>query len=111
MQTQADGALVLKAPVPGGGGNADGKTGASDPGRATAAEYGAGDGRLEAELLVPSRPIGFVAPRATVLLRYQAFPYEKFGHQQGRLSRVSRSALGPSELGSLIGNPQQGEPY
>jgi membrane fusion protein len=69
------------------------------------------DGRLEAELLVPSRAIGFIEPGDRVLLRYQAFPYQKFGHQEGHVAAISRSALNPGELGALIGNGQQGEPF
>lgn len=67
--------------------------------------------KLEAELLVPSRAIGFIEPGDQVLLRYQAYPYQKFGHQQGRVARISRSALSGGELGALIGNAQQGEPF
>ena len=52
-----------------------------------------GDGALEAELLVPSRAVGFIAPGDRVLLRYQAFPWQKFGLQQGQVASVSRSAL------------------
>ncbi|KAB8198215.1 HlyD family efflux transporter periplasmic adaptor subunit [Lysobacter maris] len=52
-----------------------------------------GDGVLEAELLVPSRAIGFVEPGDTVLLRYQAYPYQKFGHHSGRVERISRSTV------------------
>jgi len=52
-----------------------------------------GDGALEAELLVPSRAIGFIEPGDTVLLRYHAYPYQKFGHQQGRVDQISRSAV------------------
>jgi len=52
-----------------------------------------GDGTLEAELLVPSRAIGFIAPGDRVLLRYQSFPWQKFGHQQGTVASISRSAL------------------
>ena len=66
-----------------------------------------GDGRLEAELLVPSRAIGFIEPGDSVLLRYQAYPYQKFGHHQGKVERISRSALGASELGTA----QAAEPY
>jgi membrane fusion protein len=62
-----------------------------------------GDGHLEAELLVPSRAIGFVEPGDQVLLRYQAYPWQKFGHQAGRVVRISRSALTPAELGALAG--------
>lgn len=52
-----------------------------------------GDGLLEAELLVPSRAIGFIDPGDEVLLRYQAYPYQKFGHHEGRVARISRSTL------------------
>jgi len=52
-----------------------------------------GDGALEAELLVPSRAIGFIDPGDTVLLRYHAYPYQKFGHQQGRVRQISRSPV------------------
>lgn len=111
VQTQASGALLVKAPV--GGVVA---THMIKPGQAVQAGQPLMsllpvDGKLEAELLVPSRAIGFIAPGDTVLLRYQAFPYQKFGHQQGQVARISRSALSGGELGALIGNAQQGEPY
>jgi membrane fusion protein len=54
--------------------------------------------RLEAHLYGPSRAIGFVRPGQLVRLRYQAYPYQRFGHQQGELASVSRSAIGPGEL-------------
>lgn len=66
-------------------------------------------GALEAHLLVPSRAVGFIAPGDAVLLRYQAFPYQKFGHQAGHVLRVSRSALGAAELVAL-GGGQPAEP-
>ena len=46
---------------------------------------------LEAELLVPSKAIGFVREGSKVVLRYEAFPFEKFGHQF-ELSLVFRGA-------------------
>ncbi|MBK9946426.1 MAG: HlyD family efflux transporter periplasmic adaptor subunit [Nitrospira sp.] len=64
-----------------------------------------GDGQLEADLRVPSRAIGFIELGDKVLLRYQAFPYQKFGHHAGRVARVSRSALGPAELGAQVSEP------
>jgi membrane fusion protein len=51
--------------------------------------------RLQAQLLVPSRAIGFIAPGDEVRLRYQAYPYQKFGHHLGRVLRISRSAITP----------------
>lgn len=69
------------------------------------------DSRLEARLLLPSRAIGFVDLGDTVLLRYQAFPHQKFGHHRGTVTQVSRSALTGSELRTLTGSDQPAEPF
>jgi membrane fusion protein len=39
-----------------------------------------------------------------VHLRYQAFPYQKFGHQPGRVIQVSRAPL-PASEGAVAGVP------
>jgi membrane fusion protein len=52
---------------------------------------------LHAELLVPSRAIGFIAPTQTVALRYQAFPYQRFGIYHGRVSQVSKTIINPGD--------------
>lgn len=66
---------------------------------------------LQAQLLVPSRAIGFVEPGSRVVLRYQAFPYQKFGQQYGKVADISRSALGPAEVAVVIGQAtRQAEP-
>lgn len=65
---------------------------------------------LEAQLLLPSRAIGFIEPGDSVLLRYQAFPHQKFGHHRGTVSQVSRSALAAQESRSLTGAGGSGEP-
>jgi len=54
--------------------------------------------RLDAHLYGPSRAVGFVHPGQRVLLRYQAYPYQKFGHYEGTVTSVSRSAVSPGEL-------------
>lgn len=58
---------------------------------------------LQAQLLVPSRAVGFIAPGSRVVLRYQAYPYQKFGQQYGHVASISRSALGPEEVVALTG--------
>jgi len=68
------------------------------------------DAPLEAELWVPSRAIGFVAPGNAVMLRYAAFPYQKFGHQRGTVRHISRTALGSRETSPMPGG-SAGEPY
>lgn len=68
----------------------------------------AGSG-LQAQLLVPSSSIGFVQAGERVVLRYQAFPYQKFGLYFGVVGQVSRSALSPLEVTELMGG-QSSEP-
>ena len=59
------------------------------------------DAKLQAQLFAPSSAVGFVRPNQAVELRYQAFPYQKFGHQSGAVVQVSRSPLQASELAGL----------
>lgn len=54
---------------------------------------------LEAHLYAPSRSIGFVRPGQDVLLRYPAYPHQKFGGHRGRIASISRNAMPPGELG------------
>jgi len=57
-----------------------------------------GSAPLEAHLYSPSRAIGFVSPGQRVRLRYQAYPYQKFGQYEGTVKSVSRSAISPAEM-------------
>lgn len=56
---------------------------------------------LQAHLYAPSSAVGFLHPQQQVQLRYQAYPYQKFGLQAGRVLDVSRTPLQASELSSL----------
>jgi membrane fusion protein len=56
---------------------------------------------LQARLYAPSSSIGFVQPGNTVMLRYQAFPYQKFGQYPGVVTSVSTSTVSPAELATL----------
>jgi hypothetical protein len=57
--------------------------------------------RLEARLYGPSRAISFVRPGQRVLLRYDAYPHQKFGHYAGTVTSVSRATVGASELAGV----------
>lgn len=59
------------------------------------------DARLEAHLYAPSRTIGFVRTGDRVLVRYQAFPYQKFGQHEGRVVGVSNAAVPSTELAAF----------
>ena len=53
---------------------------------------------LEAEIYVPSRSVGFLKPGMRVTLRYQAYPYQKFGQHQAHVREVALTSLRPEEL-------------
>jgi len=57
--------------------------------------------QLLAYLYAPSSAVGFLRPAQTVQLRYQAFPYQKFGHQTGKVLQVARTPLAAAELSAL----------
>jgi len=52
---------------------------------------------LQAELLVPSRSIGFIVRDQTVALRYQPFPYQRFGLYRGRVTDISKTLINPGD--------------
>jgi membrane fusion protein len=58
---------------------------------------------LHAQLLVPTRAIGFVQPGQGVVLRYDAFPFQRFGQYRGTVERVSRTVWSTGEkVGPLV---------
>ena len=61
---------------------------------------------MHAELLAPSSAIGFINQSDRVLLRYSAFPYQKFGEYWGTVVSVSDAALTPEEVQSLLAGAQ-----
>ena len=100
-ETEARRSLVIRAPEDGVvTAVLAGKGAAVSPGTALASLLPAG-AQLRAELFAPSSAVGFLREQQPVHLRYQAFPYQKFGHHDGRVLQVSRTPLQASELASL----------
>ena len=69
--------------------------------------------KLEAEMYVPSRAVGFIKPGMEALLRYQAFPHQKFGQHPARVREVATTSIRPEELvtsAAAIPNAAQSEP-
>jgi membrane fusion protein len=50
-------------------------------------------GPLRAELRIPSRRRGFVRPGQTVHLKFDAFPYARFGSYEARIDSISRTTV------------------
>ncbi|HSS27596.1 MAG TPA: HlyD family efflux transporter periplasmic adaptor subunit [Usitatibacter sp.] len=90
-QVEARRESVIRAPMAGVVTNIAinrGQSVAADSPLATVLPKGSG---MHVELLVPTRAIGFVRPGQEVVLRYEAFPYERFGQYRGVITDVSRS--------------------
>jgi len=59
--------------------------------------------QLQAELYAPSKSVGFISPGDAVLIRYQAYPYQKFGQYQAQVLSISRTAVPSVDLASMAG--------
>lgn len=57
---------------------------------------------MMAELFVPSRAIGFIEEGQKVRLRYDAFPYQRFGVGTGRVKAISSTVLRPDQVTAAI---------
>ncbi len=64
---------------------------------------------LHARLFVPTRAIGKVRPGQAVSMRYEAFPYQKYGTFKGQVEEVSNSVLLPQEI-EKVSPVRLGEP-
>jgi membrane fusion protein len=58
--------------------------------------------QLTARLYAPSRAAGFVQVDAPVLLRLDAFPYQKYGQLTGKVVSVSNAALSTTDLQGYV---------
>jgi membrane fusion protein len=62
---------------------------------------------FEAELFVPTRAIGFVREGQPVYLRYQAFPYQRYGLYEGRIKTIAKAILTPQEIVTAVPLPNE----
>jgi membrane fusion protein len=56
------------------------------------------DARWQAYLFVPNAAVGFIHVGDSVLIRYQAYPYQKFGQYAASVVSIARTALSSAEL-------------
>jgi membrane fusion protein len=97
VQEESRRETVIRAPIAGIVTNiavARGASLAADAPVATVLPAGSG---LKAQLLVPTRAIGFVQPGNEVVMRYDAFPFQRFGQYRGTVRDVSRTVWSPGE--------------
>jgi membrane fusion protein len=60
------------------------------------------DSNLYAVLLVPTRAFGFIRPGQETRMRYDAFPYQRFGLYKGEVTQYSKSILLPNEVSTPV---------
>ncbi|MDI4635739.1 HlyD family efflux transporter periplasmic adaptor subunit [Pelomonas sp. V22] len=101
LETEARRRLILRAPADGVLSTVQAEPGQPVTAGARLATVLPRDATMLAHLYAPSSAIGFVHPQQQVQLRYQAFPYQKFGHQRGTVVQVSRTPLSGAELAQL----------
>ena len=105
-QTQGQERYIITAPISGRLASLNAKEGQLASTQRALATILPAEGKLEAELLVPSRAAGFVQEGQTVRLLYDAFPYQKFGFHSGTVSKVSRTVINATDL-SIAPNTQE----
>jgi membrane fusion protein len=69
---------------------------------------GGTEGRTQVQLFAPGRAIGFTQPGQAVNLRFDAFPFQKFGMLKGIVASISRTPYAPAEIPSPV--PATNEP-
>jgi membrane fusion protein len=96
-QVEAQRETVIRAPMTGVVTNVAvnrGQSVAADAPLATVLPKGSG---MHVELLVPTRAIGFLKSGQEVVLRYEAFPHERFGQYRGIVTEIGRNVWTPGE--------------
>jgi membrane fusion protein len=90
-QAEARRETIIRAPMAGVVTNIAvnrGQSVAADTPLATVLPKGSG---MHVELLVPTRAIGFIRKGQEVVLRYEAFPHERFGQYRGIVTDIGRN--------------------
>ena len=98
LRTDAGGSSIIRAPIDGSIATVTARKGQKASPQRTAMAILPKGGRLQAELLVPTRAIGFVKTGQPVRLLYDAFPYQKFGFYDGTITEVSKTVVSGNDL-------------
>lgn len=64
---------------------------------------------MQAHLYAPGKTIGFIKPTDQVLIRFQGYPYQKFGHAKGTVSSISQTTLSAREANNELGGQRVAE--
>lgn len=97
-ELSARGEVLLTAPVAGRVTNLVAQTGSMAQAGKSMLTILPENSNLYAVLLVPTRAFGFIQPGQEARLRYDAFPYQRFGLYRGTVVQQSKAILLPNEV-------------
>lgn len=102
-QARSDRGGYLNAPVSGVVSNVSVYQGQSVPTSYTLLTILPADAELEAEILIPTRAMGFARLGGSVLIKYGAFPFQKYGVHSAQIRELSATPLSPNEIAEIYG--------
>ncbi len=98
IELDARGQLLLTAPVSGRVTNLVAEVGNSIHSNTSLLTIMPDNAELLAVLLVPTRAYGFVQPGQRTRLRFDAFPYQRFGLYEGKVIKTAQAIVLPNEV-------------
>jgi membrane fusion protein len=97
-EVQSQRQVAVRAPQAGLVALLQGERGQAVDGRSVLAHVTPSDALLVAKLYAPSRAVGVAQAGDRVLIRYDAFAFQRYGQHEGRIVSIARSAAGAEEL-------------
>lgn len=97
-ELSARGELLITAPISGRVTNLVAETGANVRAELPLLTIMPDNAELQAILLVPTRAYGFVMPGQRTRLRFDAFPYQRFGLYEGEVIKTAQAIVLPGEV-------------
>jgi len=91
-------AYMIKAPIAGRVSSLQASVGQIADSKRLQLEIIPDDSMLQAELLIPTRAIGFVEVGQTVKIQYEAFPYQHYGTYRGRIVSISQTMVTSNDM-------------
>ncbi|EJI84485.1 HlyD family secretion protein [Alishewanella aestuarii B11] len=97
-ELSARGELLITAPISGRVTNLVAEAGANVRAELPLLTIMPDNAELQAILLVPTRAYGFVMPGQRTRLRFDAFPYQRFGLYEGEVIKTAQAIVLPGEV-------------
>lgn len=97
-ELSARGEILITAPISGRVTNLVAETGANVRAELPLLTIMPDNAELQAILLVPTRAYGFVMPGQRARLRFDAFPYQRFGLYEGEVIKTAQAIVLPGEV-------------